>query len=371
MLAAARRDKTTRPDRCCPRAAFGLQRCLPAPPAVSGAAEKGPVIPSCRTSLISRVLVVGVLGPVAWSARCDGCSVSAASTRHEPTRRRRRTAARTAPVAKGGYVRPTVGACATPPAAGRRRATARPAAATTSAAAASCVDGVCCNNACSGTCQACNVPGPDGHLLARARRPGAGGAGPVPVATGGHLRPRRPVRRQGRLPQPPRRNRVRHRPLPGRRTTRWWTPRCAAAAVAPPPPPSPAPRSAATTPPTAATPAAPPTTSAPACPAATACAGASRWAPPATTPTNACPATAATTSAATWPAPAAASAARRWARWASAARSPPATPTRTTSAWSRSRRPAARPALCNGTGRLRHLPGRHRSASRPPARAPA
>ena len=61
-----------------------------------------------------------------------------------------------------------------------------------------CVDGVCCESACTGACQSCSNPATRGKCVPAA----AGVADPAcPVHGGQHLRHQRQVRRQGRLRQ--------------------------------------------------------------------------------------------------------------------------------------------------------------------------
>ena len=63
-----------------------------------------------------------------------------------------------------------------------------------------CVDGVCCNTACTGTCMACNVQGSPGNLRDRSRGRRAADADRLPGVGRVQLRAGRHLRRQRRLP---------------------------------------------------------------------------------------------------------------------------------------------------------------------------
>ncbi len=65
-----------------------------------------------------------------------------------------------------------------------------------------CVDGYCCNSACTGTCQACDVPASPGARAARRRRPATRPAWRTPTA-------RRPITARPRARASPGRRRVR------------------------------------------------------------------------------------------------------------------------------------------------------------------
>jgi hypothetical protein len=104
-----------------------------------------------RTSLISRVVVVGA----ALLCLASSCSVRKVSP--NPNVDRRDGGGDGPGGGKGGYVRPNVGACASQPP--DKKANGEACGCHDECGSGKCVDGVCCNNACLGTCQACNVPG--------------------------------------------------------------------------------------------------------------------------------------------------------------------------------------------------------------------
>ena len=105
-----------------------------------------------RTSLISRVVVV--VG-AALLCLASGCSVRKLPP--NPNVARPDGGGDGPGGGKGGYVRPNVGACASPPA--DKKGNGEACGCHDECGSGKCVDGVCCNNACLGTCQACNVPG--------------------------------------------------------------------------------------------------------------------------------------------------------------------------------------------------------------------
>jgi hypothetical protein len=106
-----------------------------------------------RTSLLSRLVVVLGAALICLGTACSVKRLPLAP----PNPARPDGGGGDGPGGRGGYVRPAVGACTRAPT--MKLGIGEACGCHDECGSGTCVDGVCCNNACTGTCQACNVPG--------------------------------------------------------------------------------------------------------------------------------------------------------------------------------------------------------------------
>lgn len=129
-----------------------------------------------RTSLISRLVVV--LGA---ALICLGTACSVKRLPLTPPDPARPDGGGDGPGGRGSYVRPAVGACTRAPM--MKMGIGEACGCHDECGSGSCVDGVCCNNACTGTCQACNLSGSVGTCTSIADGMDPGGECPAQAAS--------------------------------------------------------------------------------------------------------------------------------------------------------------------------------------------